>query len=75
MCPDGVDDKCKQSKTCEEEHPRGKGHMDVKLCPVGEANPPHVVGDHHATVEGMDHHPLVSLPEQSASPAGLGGEA
>lgn len=74
MCPDRVDDQSEQSKACEEEDTLGKGHMNAKLCPVGEANPPHVVGEHHATVKGMDHHPLVSSPEQGVGPTGLWGE-
>lgn len=45
--------------------------MGAQFSPVGESYPPHVVGEHHPTVEGVDHHPLVGSPKQGACPAGL----
>lgn len=74
MCPDGVDEKGEQSQAGEEEQKLGQGHMGAELCPVGEGDKPHVVGEDHATVEGVDHHPLVGLPEQGACPASLLGK-
>lgn len=62
--PDGVDDQREQSQAAEEEHTLGQGHVGGELAPVGEGDPPHVVGEHHAAVEGVDHRPLVGLPEQ-----------
>lgn len=43
----------------------------VDLCPVAETHPPQVVGEHHATVEHVDHHPLVGSPKQGAGAASL----
>lgn len=40
---------------------------------MGQTYPPHVVGEHHATVEHVDHHPLVGSPKEGAGPAGLQG--
>lgn len=71
MCPDGVDDKREQCEASEEEHTLGQGHVGADLSPVCETYPPQEVGDHHATVECVDHHPLVCPPKQGARPAGL----
>jgi hypothetical protein len=40
---------------------------------VPETHPPHVVGEDHAAVKHVNHHPLVELPEQSGRAAGLRG--
>lgn len=69
--PDGVDDQREQSEASEEEHKLGQGHMGADFSPVGESYPPDVVGEHHPTVEGVDHDPLVGSPKQGACPAGL----
>lgn len=73
MRPDGVDDKREQSEASEEDHTLGQGHMGADLSPEGEGYPPHVVGKHHATVERVDHHPLVRSPKQGVRPASLSG--
>lgn len=72
MGPDGVDDNSEQRQAREEEQPLGQGHVGVELRPVGPGYPTHVVGEHHAAVEHVDHHPLVSFPEQGPCPASLG---
>lgn len=69
--PDRVDDKCKQSEASEEEHKLWHGHVGGELSPVSQDYPPHVIGEHHAAVERMDHHPLVGSPKESARPASL----
>lgn len=69
--PDWVDDQREQSEASEEEHKLGQGHVGAHFSPVGEGYPPHVVGEHHPTVEGVDHDPLVGSPKQGACPAGL----
>lgn len=71
MRPDGVDDKRKKGEPSEEDHTLGQGYVSAELCPVGEGYPPHVIGEHHAAVECMDHHPLISSPKQGARPASL----
>lgn len=71
VCPDGVHDKCEQSESSEEEHKMRQSDMDAELSPMGEANPPHVVSEHHSTVECVDHHPLVSSPQKGVSPTSL----
>lgn len=71
MRPDGVDDKRKKDESREEDHTLGQGDVSAELCPVGEGYPPHVIGEHHATVECMDHHPLISSPKQGMRPASL----
>ena len=72
--PQGVEDKREQSEANEEVEAQGQGHMRVEPFPVGEDYIPHVVAEHHAAVERVDHHPLVGSPEQGACPAGLSGE-
>lgn len=71
VCPDGVDEKREQSQTGKEEQELRQGHMGAELSPVGQTYPPHVVREHHATVEHVDHHPLVGSPKQAVGPAGL----
>lgn len=70
--PDGVDDQREQSEASEEEHKLGQSHVGADFSPVGEGYPPHVVGEYHPTVEGVNHHPLVGSPKQGVCPAGLG---
>ena len=48
--------------------------MGSEVAPVGKSHPPHVICEHHATVESVDHHPLVGSPKQGASPASLSGK-
>lgn len=69
--PDWVDDQREQSQAGEEEHTLGQSHVGAELTPVGEDDPPHIVGEHHPAVEGVDHHPLVGLPKQGVRPASL----
>lgn len=69
--PDGVDDNREQSEASEEEQALGESHKGIELTPMGERYPPHVVGEHHATVEHVDHHPLVGFPDPGVRPAGL----
>lgn len=69
--PDGVDDEREQREAAEEEHKLGQSHVGGELAPVGEGDPPHVVGEHHPAVEGVDHHPLVGLPKPGVCPASL----
>ena len=71
--PDGVDDHCEQGQAGVEEDALGQSHVHVHLPPVTPANPPHVVREHHAAVEHVDHHPLVGLPEERPRPASLEG--
>lgn len=71
MRPDGVDDKRQKGESSEEDRKQGPGYVSAELCPVREGHPPHVIGEHHAAVECMDHHPLVSSPKQGAHPASL----
>lgn len=69
--PDGVDDEREQSEAAEEEHALNQSHVGAELAPVGDGDPPHVVGEHHPAVESVDHHPLVGLPKQGVCPASL----
>lgn len=69
--PDGVDDECEQSQASEEEHTLWQDNMSGDFSPVCAAKIPHVVGEHHATVKHVDHHPLVGFPKQGAGPASL----
>lgn len=69
--PDGVDDEGEQGQAREEEDALGQGHVGVELLPVRGAHVAHVVGEHHAAVEHVDHHPLVGPPEEGLCPAGL----
>lgn len=71
--PQGVEDKGEQSEANEEVQAQGQGHMGVEPFPVAEEYIPHVVAEHHATVERVDHHPLVGSPKQGACPASLSG--
>lgn len=69
--PHRVDDQREQSQAGEEEQTLGQSHVGAELAPVGEGDPPHVVGEHHPAVEGVDHHPLVGLPQAGVCPASL----
>lgn len=69
--PDGVDDECEQSEASEKEQELRQGHVGEELSPVRKGYPPHVVGEHHATVEHVDHHPLVGSPDEGLRPASL----
>lgn len=61
--PDGVDEDGEECEAGEEDQALREHHMPVNGVPVAPAHPPHVVGQHHAAVKHVDHHPLVGLPE------------
>lgn len=71
VSPDRVHAEREQRQAGEEEEARGQGHARTELSPVAPGKPPHVVGEDHAAVEHVDHHPLVGLPKETLGPAGL----
>ena len=71
VSPDGVQHHGEEGEARVEKGARDEGVDGVDGRPVAPGDPPHVVGEHHAAVEHVDHHPLVGPPEHAAGPAGL----
>lgn len=74
VSPIGVDDECEEGQPHHEECQVWQEEAAGQEVPVAQAHPPHVVGENHAAVEQVDHHPLVQPPEQRVRVAGLWAE-
>lgn len=71
--PQGVHDEREERQAHEEDEELRKRNGQIQTRPVTPTHPPHVVRQHHAAVEHVDHYPLIPSPQQSTRPTGLRG--
>lgn len=69
--PNGVEEEGEQEEAYEEQQSLNQWDVGVHLLPMIPTHPPHVVGHNHTAVEHVNHHPLVSFPEESLRTARL----
>lgn len=72
--PQGVDDEREERQADEEDEELRKRNVHKQFGPVTPTHPPHVVHQHHAAVEHVDHQPLIRSPQQSTTPTSLHAE-
>lgn len=71
--PVGVDEQREEGQADHEECQVRQEEAAGQAAPVAQADPPHVVGEHHAAVEQVHHGPLVQPPEPRVRAASLSG--